>query len=370
VIYAHCIIISGNPDPTSWVIEWVEPYLDEDGYPIEDMCGKVLYFYLVNDSPVFAETKEELQEAYPDLYETRNNDGDLIGYAPPMSFAFINGTCFDNPIMLKRNPGYVSKLKAGSRVDVERYLKGNWKIMPEGSNYFDRSWLTKVDSIPEGSVACRAWDLAGTEPSEKNRYPDYTACTKLWRTPQGRYIIVGDFHPTCKEVKKNTRDIRGRFRLRPGTRDEIIINQAESDGKECYVVIPQDSASAGKQVAELMWSAISSEGFICHIDRVDKKNKLKKFEPFSAAAMNGMVDILEDSFPNVASLNAYLTELEEFDGSPSTGLRKDDWVDSTSSCFNYLNNAPIYPKFNLSDKQQKSTIGHSAIQEIKTITGL
>ena len=54
-----------NPDPDSWVMNWVEYYLDDGGFPREDLCGKIRYFLIVDDKPKFADTPEELEAEYP-----------------------------------------------------------------------------------------------------------------------------------------------------------------------------------------------------------------------------------------------------------------------------------------------------------------
>lgn len=66
------------------------------------------------------------------------------------------------------------------------------------------------------------------------------------------------------------------------------------------------------------------------------KSKLLRFEPFSAACQNGLVKVVRDSFPNKATYDAYMNELESFDGQRSTSMKKDDWADATASAFNYI----------------------------------
>lgn len=81
-----------NPDPDSWVLHWVEDYLDEGGFPKEDWCGKVRYFVIIDDKPVFKDTPEEIEELYPDLVWAYNDKTGEKEYVPPMSFSFIGGT--------------------------------------------------------------------------------------------------------------------------------------------------------------------------------------------------------------------------------------------------------------------------------------
>ena len=81
-----------NPDASSWVLPWIEDYLDDFGYPKPDWCGKIRYFVIVEDKPVFADDPKTLELQFPELLWVTN---DLTGekvYVPPMSFSFINGT--------------------------------------------------------------------------------------------------------------------------------------------------------------------------------------------------------------------------------------------------------------------------------------
>ena len=135
-----------NPDPDSWIYNWVEWYLNPEGYPDQDKDGVVRYFVIVDDRPVFADTEEELADAYPDICYQDN--GDERVYIPPLSFTFISGTIFNNPALIKSNPKYLSALKAQSPINRARLLDGNWHARAEGSNYFQRRWLNKLDKVP------------------------------------------------------------------------------------------------------------------------------------------------------------------------------------------------------------------------------
>ena len=49
--------------------------------------------------------------------------------------SFIRASVYDNPIMLARNPGYVSNLKALLPVERARLLDGDWDVRREGLVY-------------------------------------------------------------------------------------------------------------------------------------------------------------------------------------------------------------------------------------------
>lgn len=336
---------STNPDPDSWVLDWVLWYLDEQGYPREDRCGKIRYFVVVEDKPVFADTEEELAEQYPDLCYVMNDKTGTMQYVPPMTFCFINGNIFDNPELIKANPKYLSNLKAQTKIQRARLLDGNWLVRPEGANVWDRSWLHKksLSELPSDFRQkfrfARAWDKAYNEPSDTNRYPDYTASVKMAKDKDGNIYIFGDYDPETYDEKTL---IYGRFRKRPGDRDALIARQAEYDGKGCLIILPRDPAAGVIEYAEAA-KKLNQAGFKVKPDPTpSNQKKMIRFMPFSSACQNGSVYIVEDSFPNMQTLEAFYKELESFNGERSTASRKDDWADSAASVYNALCKEVVY----------------------------
>lgn len=326
---------STNPDPDSWVLNWVLWYLDEKGYPRDDRCGSVRYFVIVNDAPVFADTEEELAKDYPELCYVEDPTTGETKYVPPMTFAFIGGTIFDNPELIRANPKYLSALKAQSKVNRARLLDGCWFARAEGSNHFQREWLNKVQrkDVPPLKLV-RSWDKASAEPSDQNRHPDFTASIKMGRDFDGNFYIFGDYDE--KTIDEKTM-IGGKFRKRAGTRDLWIKNQAERDGDHVTIILPKDPGAAGQ--VEYLESAkkLNSAGFKVKPDPMpSNKSKLTRFLPFSSACQNGLVYIIEESFPNKTTLEAFYKELESFNGERSTSERKDDWADTSASAYNAL----------------------------------
>lgn len=80
-----------NPDPDSWVLDVIKWYLDDDGFPIEEKCGVIRYFVVVNGEFVFGESEQYFIDNHPNsVYITNRADGSTI-YIPPKTFTFING---------------------------------------------------------------------------------------------------------------------------------------------------------------------------------------------------------------------------------------------------------------------------------------
>ncbi len=333
-----------NPDYNSWVFNWVSWYL-KDGIFDESKLGVIRYFLIVDDAPVFADTEEELAEAYPDMCYIYNSVEDTTEYVPPMTFCFVGGTIFDNPALIRQNPKYLSALKAQTEINRRRLLDGDWLAVPEGSQNFERGWLHKLDKRPTNiAMVARAWDTASEEPSDKNRYPDFTASVKMLKTKDGEIVIVGDYEPESLDEKTQ---IYGRYRQRAGQRDNSILRQAEYDGKkDCMMILAIDPASAGKFQWREQSKFFGKEGIIVKPDPMpNNKSKLIKFMPFSTACQNGLVSIVESTFPNKQTLEAFYKELEQFDGERSGSVKKDDWADAACSCYNAIVSKKIRGRF-------------------------
>lgn len=150
----------------------------------------------------------------------------------------------------------------------------------------------------------------------------------------GFYYIVGDYD---SEAHDKGSEIIGRFRRKPGERDRLILQQAEVDGSDVKIVLPKDPGAAGEVEYRESAKKLIEAGFVPKKDPVPaNKSKLKRFEPFSSACENGLVRIVESSFPNKATLDHFYSELESFDGERSTATRKDDLPDACASCYNFL----------------------------------
>ena len=106
-----------NPDPDNWVYEsLLKWYVDQDtGLPDPERQGVVRYFIILDGEFVFGDDEEYFKKNYPDSVYI-----DIPGqlekeYIPPKTFTFIQLSVFDNPILLKHNPRYLSELKNLSR---------------------------------------------------------------------------------------------------------------------------------------------------------------------------------------------------------------------------------------------------------------
>ena len=120
---------SCNPDP-GWVkTSYLAPWVDKAFKGKKAEPGEIRYFL--------------------------RGDDDNLRWVPrdtpdAQSIVFIPSRVTDNPILLRRNPGYIAKLKALPRVERERLLEANWDVRQEGLVYaeaFDPSLGVIVDDF-------------------------------------------------------------------------------------------------------------------------------------------------------------------------------------------------------------------------------
>lgn len=278
------MMMTANPDYNSYLRKWLEGagYLDERGLPRKDRDGKRMWFIRIDNQMVWNESKDELLKTY----------GENCG---PMSFVFLPANCHDNPVLLKRDPSYAHKLMNMPRVEMERLYLGSWYAKESTSGFFKKEFCTPVNLHEQNIVSyCRAWDIAGSLPSEVMPNPDATAGVLIAKTKSGRYIIV---------------DVV-RFKARFGEVMQRMIETAKSDPEGTQILLPQEPGQAGKAAGQMMIKELLSEGFYARM-RPTNKSKVVRFQPFAAAAEAGLVDYIADDSWN----DVYFDELEQFDGS-------------------------------------------------------
>jgi predicted phage terminase large subunit-like protein len=287
-----------NPDPDSWVKDWVSWYIDpETGYAIPERSGQIRYLVRDSDTLYWSSSKEDLAKNYPTLR--------------PLSFTFIKASLTDNKILMEKNPEYEANLMALPKVEREQLFGGNWNVRRAPGSYFKREWFgTPLGTLPMKPVkVVRYWDRAATEPSEESPDPDWTAGVKACIFGDGTFCIM--------HVE--------RFRHSPGKTRERIRATVDLDGPDVEQVFEEDPGASGKTE---MWDLLNSlAGYNVHACRVDE-NKVTRALPFSAMVENGSVRVLKGPW-----LGAYMDELEAFD----IGAH-DDQVDGSSGAFNRLTN--------------------------------
>lgn len=289
-----------NPDSDSWVAEFISWWIDQEtGYPIPERSGMIRYMCVLNDIIYWGDSREELAEKYD------------VNVEDCKSVTFIASRLEDNKVLMESNPGYMANLKAMTEVDMERLLKGNWKIKAAAGKFFKRTQIPvngMLTSIPNDIVFwCRAWDIAATDETEGGD-ADFTAGVLIGKRKNGRFLVADVIN----------------VRILAGEVQNLIQMTAVADRAKYQNVmtrIPQDPGAAGKIVASSYVKMLA--GFNVKSVAVSG-SKIDRATPFAAQWQNGNVDVL------VADWNEmYFNQLESFPQSTH-----DDMVDASSDAFN------------------------------------
>lgn len=308
------LFLTCNPSPESYLRRWIDWWIipkgeENEGRPNPERDGVVRWFIRQNNEMIWASTPEELKETY---------GKDVL----PLSLQFISATIYDNPPLIKANPGYLANLQGLKRVKRERDLHGNWDVREDAAGFWKVDWLGEpVNEWDYHFVQyCRGWDTAGSIPCEALPDPDHTVGTLIGKTKEGLYVVL---------------DVV-RFRARFGEVMQRIIETARSDPEGTQIILPQDPGAAGKAAGQMMIKDLVSEGFYARM-RPTNKSKVTRFQPFAAASEAQLVRYVRGEWND-----AWVSELESFDGSRS---KKDDQVDSVSDTFITLAQKIQIPNF-------------------------
>lgn len=123
-----CVRATCNPDPDSWVADFIEWWVDQEtGFPILERDGVLRYFTIDEGVAIWGDSKDEVITQCPGLTAVAIAQGvdvnDLI-----KSATFIRGSVYENKKLLETNPQYLGNLMAQDAETKSRLLDGNWKI--------------------------------------------------------------------------------------------------------------------------------------------------------------------------------------------------------------------------------------------------
>lgn len=171
--------ITCNPDADHFLAEWVDWWLDEEGFPDYNKAGRIRYFLRRDNTMYWGDSPEELI--------AQHGPKSLV-----KSFTFIPSRLDDNPALLQANPEYRANLEALDEVEKLRLAYGNWKIRLDAGKVFHREWAQIVDKydVPQEGIDTRFWDFASTgKQFSKSGDPDWTVGL-LMRFCRGNYYIL------------------------------------------------------------------------------------------------------------------------------------------------------------------------------------
>lgn len=332
-----CMWVSCNPDPDSFLFEWVKWWLYPEGHekyglPDPDKNGITRYLLRKEGELVWGDSWQDLYDRYhnPEL------DVDHEDQVRPIAFQVLLGTIYDNPTLMKTNPNYKAALEALPDVERRRLLLGDWTAREAGSTYFQREWCPEATTEPLRSEiirTVRAYDFAGTLKSSGNTSPDYTACARVSKLKNGDYFV---------------HDVQ-RTRMLFGDWQKFVLDNAARDGKETEILIPLDPGASAKVATSILTRAIGEHGYRVRVVKTTQ-SKLDRFRPFSSLAMNEHITFLKgcgtDYENKIENDNGFVfRELEAFNGLRRGGeMGHDDIVDALSDCIAILAQRVNIPK--------------------------
>lgn len=302
--------ITCNPDPDCYLREWIDWWLDKDGFPDKSKGGVIRWFVIRNNIMEWGATPQELAE--------RLQEPDILAHNEALSFTYIPSLATDNPAMVKNNPKYISFLKGLPRIERAALLEGNWNVKLEAGTYFNRSWVDNTSrQWPTNlrmDTLVRYWDRAATAVSEAHKDPDWTVGVLMGRDGSNNYWVL---------------DVQ-RMRGRPYDVKKFIKQTAVEDGHHVTQILEQDPGAAGKSEVDDTSNMLIVSGYACRARKVNK-DKLTRFKPFSAASEQGRVHVVKKSWNE-----AFFSELENFTGERDDRVH-DDQVDAISGAFSEIN---------------------------------
>jgi len=145
-----------NPDPTSWVAEFISWWIDQEtGLAIPERAGVIRWFVRIGDEVKWAYTPEELAD-----YRMPGDDGEMQPI-PPKSATFIPARLTDNLALMAADPGYMANLLALPTVERERLLNGNWKVRSTEALVFTNWSIQEFETPPDAVLRFGAdWGFA------------------------------------------------------------------------------------------------------------------------------------------------------------------------------------------------------------------
>lgn len=141
------VIGTCNPDPDSWVAQFIDWWLLDSGLPDPEKDGVIRYCFMEGDDVstiIWGNTREEVYRQCRDTIDRlAKKYGDL---GDPMdifimSVCFIEGRLIDNKKLLRSDPSYLANLANQSEEQRMRDLEGNWKFKSIGEE------LIKIDAM-------------------------------------------------------------------------------------------------------------------------------------------------------------------------------------------------------------------------------
>lgn len=127
-----------NPDPDSWVAEFIAWWIDSDtGFIIPEREGKLRYLVVDGDNYIWADSKAEVIEKAWYMLEPIVTKSGIDPNEFVKSVTFIGGSIYDNKELLTVNPAYLGNLLAQDEATQQALLHSNWKVVISKNDIYD-----------------------------------------------------------------------------------------------------------------------------------------------------------------------------------------------------------------------------------------
>lgn len=137
-----------NPDPDSWVAEFIEWWIDDEGWPIPEREGKLRYFTRDGDNYIWGNTVDEVYDKAEYILKPLIEKSGIAKEHFIKSITFISGSIYDNKELLTIDPAYLGNLNAQDKETRAQLLEGNWKVHHNEKDLFNHSEFSAMFDNP------------------------------------------------------------------------------------------------------------------------------------------------------------------------------------------------------------------------------
>lgn len=315
------IMAGCNPDPDSFIKQFISWWLDEDGrFPDPDKDGVKRWFIRDADGKF---TWTDDPEALPCLDDNK-----------PRSATFIASRLEDNPILIAKDSGYKSRLNNLLPHERARLRDGDWSARAVRGDYFQRGYFRTMENTILGRRVAK-------QPRLERDLIKVVRCYDLAATPIDGHLVPGVERPpgfAAHGTGSNVDWTRGiktgilsngdlvvmdmvSCQDTPGAVDELIKATAISDGPQVLIGLPQDPGQAGVDQIEKKAKMLRPYGRV--VGQTRQRDKAFYARPLAIRAYKREIWVLCAPWNN-----EFFNELEDF---PPDGGH-DDIVDAFADC--------------------------------------
>lgn len=228
------IVGSCNPDPESWVAEFISWWIgnadtiysdgqrhpERDGLPIPERDGVVRYCCMLGAETLsditWGNSREEVYELCKDkIAEMWTPDMEKFGDPKDLfilSVSFVEAKLTDNKKLLESDPAYLARLANQTEEQIQRDLRGNWHFKAKGNDYLtiedmerffareplwgDGKHRAAMDVALEGGDNNWMWHIVGNHIADvdvcrvdaKNLMNHTTSVLNMWNVRQEDFV--------------------------------------------------------------------------------------------------------------------------------------------------------------------------------------